>query len=324
VSTPTEPPTGGVEPDPFPVRRAAVGSPVDAPARVAVVPDPAPQPPAVSRTGRRLRDRRAGRNLPAAIGVGTGLGALVAVCLFVRKEAFVVLAAVAIVLAVWELSNAFRARRIRIPVVPVVVGAVGMLGSAFVSGIEALLVAFALTSFAVLLWRVLDGPNPVRDVTAGVFTAAYVPFLAGFSVLMLAEPDGPYRVLTFLMVAIGSDVGGYAFGVVWGKHPMAPSISPKKSWEGLLGSAVFAVVLGVAGVVLALDGPWWAGALLGLAIVFTATVGDLSESLLKRDLGIKDMGSLLPGHGGIMDRLDSLLPAAPVAYLLLTVLVPVG
>lgn len=277
-----------------------------------------------TRTGRRLRDRRAGRNLPAAVAVGSGLGALVAVCLFVRKEAFVVLAAAAIVIAVWELSNAFRARRIRIPVVPVVIGSVVMLVVAFLAGAEALLVAFALTAFLVLLWRVLDGPNPVRDVTAGVFTAAYVPFLAAFSLLLLAEPDGPYRVLAFLMVAIGSDVGGYAFGVVWGKHQLAPSVSPKKTWEGLAGSAVFAVVLGVAGVTVALDGAWWAGATLGLAIVATATVGDLSESLLKRDLGIKDMGSLLPGHGGIMDRLDSLLPAAPVGYLLLTVLVPVA
>ncbi|MFC3688324.1 phosphatidate cytidylyltransferase [Aquipuribacter hungaricus] len=287
---------------------------------------PGSVPPSTSlaRTGRRLKDRRAGRNLPAAVAVGSGLGALVAVSLFVRKEAFVVLAAAAIVLAVWELSNAFRARRIRIPVVPVVVGAVGMLASAFVGGAEALLVTFALTAFAVLMWRVLDGPNPVRDVTAGVFTAAYVPFLAGFAVLLLAQPDGASRVLAFLLVGIGSDIGGYAFGVVWGKHPLAPSVSPKKSWEGLVGSAVFAVALGIAGVTLALDGPWWAGLVLGLAIVLTATVGDLSESLLKRDLGIKDMGSLLPGHGGIMDRLDSLLPAAPVAYVLLTALVPVA
>ena len=291
---------------------------------VVAAPGAAPPSSPLTRTGRRLKDRRSGRNLPAAIAVGSGLGALVAVSLFVRKEAFVVLAAAAIVLAVWELSNAFRARRIRIPVVPVVVGAVGMLASAFVSGAEALLVTFALTAFAVLMWRVLDGPNPVRDVTAGVFTAAYVPFLAGFSIVMLAQPDGAYRVLAFLMVVIGSDVGGYAFGVVWGRHPLAPAVSPKKTWEGLVGSAVFAVALGVAGVTLALDGPWWAGLVLGLAIVLTATVGDLSESLLKRDLGSKDMGSLLPGHGGVMDRLDSLLPAAPVAYILLTVLVPVG
>jgi phosphatidate cytidylyltransferase len=311
VSTPTEPPLDGVGEDPFPV---PVTRQPSAPGRVAVVPDPAPAPPPVTRTGRRLRDRRAGRNLPAAVAVGTGLGALVAATLFIRKEAFVVLAAVAIVLAVWELSNAFRARRIRIPVVPVVVGAVGMLASAFFSGVEALLVSFALTSFAVLLWRVLDGPNPVRDVTAGVFTAAYVPFLAGFSLVMLAEPDGPYRVLVLLMVAIGSDIGGYAFGSVWGKHPMAPSVSPKKSWEGMVGSAVFAVVLGVAGVVLALDGPWWTGVLLGLAIVLTATVGDLSESLLKRDLGIKDMGTVLPGHGGLMDRFDALLFVLPAVY----------
>ena len=322
MSSPTGPTTGAPGPltaQDVPVVLRAGRSPL-----VVAAAESSPSSSSLTRTGRRLQDRRAGRNLPAAVAVGSGLGALVAVSLFVRKEAFVVFAAAAIVLAVWELSNAFRARRIRIPVVPVVVGAVGMLASAFVSGAEALLVTFALTAFAVLMWRVLDGPNPVRDVTAGVFTAAYVPFLAGFSIVMLAQPDGAYRVLAFLMVVIGSDVGGYAFGVVWGRHPLAPSVSPKKSWEGLVGSAVCAVALGIAGVTLALDGPWWAGLVLGLAIVLTATVGDLSESLLKRDLGIKDMGSLLPGHGGVMDRLDSLLPAAPVAYILLTVLVPVG
>ena len=322
MSSPTGPVTGA----PGPLRAQDVPEVLRAgrsPLVVAAA-EASPASSSLTRTGRRLKDRRAGRNLPAAVAVGSGLGALVAVSLFVRKEAFVVLAAAAIVLAVWELSNAFRARRIRIPVVPVVVGAVGMLASAFVGGAEALLVTFALTAFAVLMWRVLDGPNPVRDVTAGIFTAAYVPFLAGFSIVMLAQPDGAYRVLAFLMVVIGSDVGGYAFGVVWGRHPLAPSVSPKKTWEGLVGSAVFAVALGIAGVTLALDGPWWAGLVLGLAIVLTATVGDLSESLLKRDLGIKDMGSLLPGHGGVMDRLDSLLPAAPVAYILLTALVPVG
>ncbi|WP_336922758.1 phosphatidate cytidylyltransferase [Aquipuribacter sp. SD81] len=298
------------------------GAPGSGPRRVAVVPDP--PSPADDGDRRRARQARAGRNLPAAVAVGTALGVLVALALFVRKEAFVLLTAAAIVLALWELANAFRARRIRIPVVPVVVGGVGMLVSAFLAGPEALFVTFALTAFSSLLWRVLDGPNPVRDVTAGVFTAAYVPFLAGFALLMLAEDDGPYRVLAFLMVAIGSDIGGYAFGSVWGRHPLAPNVSPKKSWEGLLGSTVFAVVLGVLGVVLGLGGSWWAGVLLGVVVVVTATVGDLSESLLKRDLGIKDMGSLLPGHGGIMDRLDSLLPAAPVAWVLLALIVPVA
>lgn len=304
--------------EPFPL--PAGGGNIVVPHATALVAD---APPPTVATGRRLKERRSGRDLPVAIGVGVGLGALVAASLFIRKEAFVVLAAAAIVLAVWELANAMRARRIRIPVVPVVVGAVAMIVSAFVGGQDALLIAFALTCVAVLLWRIIDGPKPVRDVTAGIFTAAYVPYLAGFAVLMLAQPDGAYRVLTFLMVAIASDIGGYAVGTVFGKHPLAPSVSPKKSWEGMVGSFALAMSLGAVCVVLALDGPWYAGALLGAAIVVAATVGDLSESLLKRDLGIKDMGSLLPGHGGIMDRLDSLLLSAPVAYLLLAIFVPI-
>jgi phosphatidate cytidylyltransferase len=267
---------------------------------------------------------RAGRNLPAAIAVGVGLAVVILLSLFIRKEAFVVVVAIAVVLSVWELGQAFAARHIAMPLVPVLVGSVGMVVSGFTAGEEALLVAFALTALALLLWRVIDGSDgAVRDVAAGIFAAAYVPFLAGFAMLMLAADDGPQRIVVFILVTVASDVGGYAVGVVAGRHPMAPSVSPKKSWEGSIGSLVACLLAGTLSVSLLLGGQWWAGALLGVATVVTATVGDLSESLLKRDLGIKDMGSLLPGHGGFMDRLDSLLPTAPVAYLLLLVLVPV-
>jgi phosphatidate cytidylyltransferase len=260
-----------------------------------------------------------------AVAVGVGLGALVLASLFIRKEAFVALAAVAIVLAVWELAQAFATRRIRVPVVPVLVGSVGILVSAFAAGEEALLVAFGLTVLGLVVWRVLEGVDgAVRDVAAGVFSTAYVPFLAAFAMLMLAAGDGPRRIVVFVLVTIASDIGGYAVGVFLGRHPMAPSVSPKKSWEGFAGSVAACLLAGVASVVWLLDGAWWAGALVGLAAVLTATAGDLSESLLKRDLGIKDMGSLLPGHGGVMDRLDSLLPTAPVVYLLLATLVPVA
>jgi len=119
-----------------------------------------------------------------------------------------------------------------------------------------------------------------------------------------------------------SDVGGYVGGVFFGKHPMSPTVSPKKSWEGLAGSALACMIAGVLLVGQALDGLWWQGLLFGAAIALSATLGDLGESIVKRDLGIKDMGSLLPGHGGLMDRMDSLLPSAAVAYLLLTMFVP--
>ncbi|WP_198950254.1 phosphatidate cytidylyltransferase, partial [Kineosporia sp. A_224] len=227
------------------------------------------------------------------------------------------------VVAVWEIATAMREKDIVVPVPPLAVGAVGMLVSAFVAGPPGLMVAFVLTAFGVLLYRVIEGfDGAVKDVTAGVFTAAYVPFLAGFAMLMLAADDGPMRVIVFVVVVVANDVGGYTAGVLFGRHPMAPTVSPKKSWEGFAGSVVLCAAAGVGTVVLLLDGPWWAGLAVGAAAAVSATLGDLSESLLKRDLGVKDMGNLLPGHGGIMDRLDSLLPTAPLAYLLLLVLVP--
>jgi len=253
------------------------------------------------------------------------MGAVVVLSLALRKEAFVAVVAGAMVVALYELAVALGTRRIHVPVPPLLLGAVAMQVSAFLGGEEALFVAFVLTAVAVVVWTVLEaGEGAVRDVAAAVFAAAYVPLLGGFAVLMVAEDDGPRRIVVFVVTTVASDVGGYVFGVLWGRHPMAPSVSPKKSWEGSAGSAVFTMAAAVTGVVFLLDGPWWAGLVIGVAVTVSATVGDLSESLLKRDIGIKDMGSLLPGHGGLMDRLDSLLLTAPVMYLLLTAFVPVA
>ncbi|MDQ1288560.1 MAG: phosphatidate cytidylyltransferase [Actinomycetota bacterium] len=268
---------------------------------------------------------RAGRNLPMAILVGAALSAVVLASLLVRKEAFIGLVGVAAVLSVWEIARAFGAKDILVPVVPLAVGAVGMLVSAFVAGEDGLLVSFGLTAFGALLWRLIDGlDDSARDVVASVFTAAYIPFLAGFAMLMLGAPDGQMRVITFILVTISSDTGGYIAGVLFGRHPMAPTVSPKKSWEGFAGSVIACSGAGVAAVVFLLDGPWWAGLAVGGAAVVTATVGDLCESLIKRDLGIKDMGRILPGHGGMLDRVDSLLLTAPVVYVILSLLVPIG
>jgi phosphatidate cytidylyltransferase len=232
---------------------------------------------------------------------------------------FVALAVLASVGALWELSGAVTQRGIRIPLLPLAVGAVGILVSAWAAGGEAMLMAFTLTAGGVFVWRVIDGGGreAVRDAAAGIFAAAYVPLLAGFAVLLLRMEGGQLLVLTFLLVTIANDVGGYVAGVLFGRHPMAPSISPKKSWEGMAGSVVLAVAVGVVMLAAFVEGPWWAGLVLGVAAVGAATTGDLAESLLKRDLGLKDMGALLPGHGGIMDRLDSLLVGAPVSYLIL-------
>jgi phosphatidate cytidylyltransferase len=267
---------------------------------------------------------RAGRNLGAAIGVGLSLGAVIIASLVIWRPAFLAVLAVAVVVGVIELARALGAGRFRVPVVPLLVGSLAMVALAWTRGSTGLVVGYLVTALAVVLWRLAAGPvGYLRDAAAGVFVALYVPLLAGFAALLLVPDDGVARVLAFIATVVCSDVGGYAAGVLFGKHPMAPSISPKKSWEGLGGSVVACILVATPIIALALHGPWWAGAVYGTAIAFTATIGDLAESLIKRDLGIKDMGHLLPGHGGLMDRLDSLLPSAAVAFLLLSVLAPV-
>ncbi|TDW54878.1 phosphatidate cytidylyltransferase [Kribbella pratensis] len=266
---------------------------------------------------------RAGRNLPAAIAVGVGLGALILGSLYWQKVLFTVLVLAVVLVAVDEMMKALRTGGAAIPRVPLFVGTTAMLASAYFGGPMALLVALALTVLGTIFWRMPGGSvGFVRDVSAGVFLIGYVPLLAGFAILLVQpEADGPARVVTFFVVVVASDVGGYVAGVLFGKHPMAPTISPKKSWEGFTGSALACIGAGIAAVVFLLDGDWWAGAIVGAVAVLTATVGDLGESMIKRDLGIKDMSNLLPGHGGVMDRLDSLLATAPVVWLLLHLLV---
>ncbi len=269
------------------------------------------------------RSSRAGRDLPAAIGVGVGLAGLVLLTLYTVKEAFVAVIVVAVVMATWELCAALRVHGVAVPLGPVLLGGLAMVVAAYAAGAEALLVAFALTVLAVAVWKLPAGPaGYLPDVTAGVFVALYVPFLASFAALMTRSEDGPARVVVFVLVCAFSDIGGYASGVFLGRHLLAPTVSPRKSWEGVVGSVALAGVGGALTVTLLLGGAWWQGLLVGAAAAGTATVGDLGESLLKRDLGVKDMGSLLPGHGGVMERLDSLLPTAPVVYLLLALLVP--
>lgn len=270
------------------------------------------------------RTPRPGRDLPVAIVVGVAMLVAVVASLFIRKEAFAVVAVLAVSAGLWELAQAFTRRNIHLPLLPLLVGAIGILVSAYTAGPEALFVAFMLTVGGVVVWRVLDGSGQpaLRDATAGAFAAAYLPFLGGFVMLMLAEPDGASRVMLFILLCVASDVGGYTVGVLLGRHPLAPSVSPKKTWEGLAGSLILACVVGVVGVQVAFDGEPLVGVILGLATVVTATLGDLAESMLKRDLELKDMGRLVPGHGGLLDRLDSLVLTAPAVYVVLTVFQP--
>ncbi|MGW4562587.1 phosphatidate cytidylyltransferase [Streptomyces sp. NPDC004561] len=277
-------------------------------------PQPAPAP----------QKKSAGRDLGAAIGVGAGLGVVIIASLFVYKAAFVGVVAVAVVVGLWELTSRLQERKgIKAPLVPLAVGGAAMVVAGYVRGAEGAWVAMALTALATLVWRMTEPPEGyLKDVTAGVFAAFYVPFLATFVSMMLAADDGPWRVLTFLLLTVVSDTGAYAVGWRFGKHKLAPRISPGKTREGLVGAVLFAMVVGALCMQFLIDdGTWWQGLLLGLAVAASATLGDLGESMIKRDLGIKDMGTLLPGHGGIMDRLDSLLPTAPVVWLLMVIFV---
>ena len=272
-----------------------------------------PVPPKVS---------RAGRNLPAAIASGVVLGVAIIASLVFWKPAFMLIVVAAVLVAVWELGHAFATGEIRIAREPVMAGGVLMVLVAYFFGAPALVTATAVTALVTMLWRLRGGiAGYVMDTTAAVFTIMYVPFLGSFVALLLAEDRGAAAIVTFILVTIASDIGGYAVGVLAGKHPMAPVISPKKSWEGFAGSAVSCVVVGWLTVVYLLDGDWWVGVALGASAVVMATLGDLCESVIKRDLGIKDMSQIVPGHGGLMDRLDSLLATAAPVWLLLHYLV---
>ncbi|MDX3382969.1 phosphatidate cytidylyltransferase [Streptomyces niveiscabiei] len=271
--------------------------------------------------------KSAGRDLGAAIGVGVGLGVVIVASLFIVKAVFVGVIAVAVVVGLWELTSRLQERKgIKAPLVPLAVGGAAMVVAGYVRGPEGAWVAMALTALAVLVWRMTEPPEGyLKDVTAGVFAAFYVPFLATFVALMLTAGDGHRRVLVFLVLTVVSDTGAYAVGWRFGKHKLAPRISPGKTREGLFGAVTFAMVAGALLMQYVIeDGTWWQGLLLGLAVAASATLGDLGESMIKRDLGIKDMGTLLPGHGGIMDRLDSLLPTAPVVWSLLVLFVGSG
>jgi phosphatidate cytidylyltransferase len=269
------------------------------------------------------KKRAPSRNLPIAAGVGVGLGAVVLLSLYTVKEIFLGVVIVFLGVAVWEFIRAFATRDIRIPWVPVMAGGVAMLLCTYFWGTTALVAGFGLTTLAVLLWRLPKGQDGyVRDATAGVFATAYIWFLAGFVMLLLRSSDGPDRVLIFIAATVASDIGGFFAGSFFGNHKLAPSISPKKTWEGFTGSALTCMIVGGVLVPWLLHGHWWQGVIVGAAAVCSATFGDLIESVIKRDLGIKDMGNLLPEHGGVMDRLDSLLATVPVVWLLLEAFVP--
>jgi phosphatidate cytidylyltransferase len=277
------------------------------------------------------RTPRAGRDLPAAIAVGLGLFAYVVVTLTWWPQGFIVLLVVLTSIGAIEVHQALRRVEMSSAIVPVVVGNVLIIGGTYAAAQAelvtnvpwhvVLLGTIGGTVLLALIWRMFGGADGyARDSAASLFIIGYIPLLASFAGLILAQQHGVAKVVAVFLCITGSDTGGYAAGATLGRHPMAPTISPKKTWEGLAGSFALAGLVGILHVVLVMGRPWWWGALLAVVVVIFGTAGDLIESMIKRDVGIKDMSSFIPGHGGVMDRLDSTLVAAPAAWVLFTIL----
>ncbi len=265
-------------------------------------------------------NKRAGRKLLPSIAVSISLIALVWFALAYQRAIFALLVTLAVVLGIRELNKAFTAVDIHIPLWSLTTAAVGLCAATWFGGISGLAVATAIAFPCLLVLLLPRGTvNFVKTASASALALVYLPFLAGFLILLARPSNGLERVMTFVVLVGCNDTFAYLTGVLFGKHPLAPKISPKKTIEGLLGSLVFTVVGGAIAFHYIMGAQWWLGALAGLLTVFTATSGDLIESALKRDMAIKDMGNLLPGHGGIMDRLDSVLFAAPALWIALEI-----
>ncbi|MED5811784.1 phosphatidate cytidylyltransferase [Mycolicibacterium sp. 050232] len=272
------------------------------------------------------KQSRAGRDLPAAIAVGVVLGAMAIGTLLFAPIWWLPLLAVAIAIATHEVIRRLREHGYALPTVPLLLGGQAMIWLTWPYGAAGLLGAYGGTIVVCMVWRLVgqgldrQPVNYLRDVAATILLATWVPLFAAFTALLIFADHGGARVFTIIVTVVFADIGGYVAGVLFGKHLLARAISPKKSWEGLGGSLLFGIAAAVVSVAFLLDKPAWVGVPLGLLLVITGVLGDLIESQIKRDLGIKDMGTLLPGHGGIMDRIDAMLPSAVVGWIVLTLL----
>ena len=263
-------------------------------------------------------NKRAGRKLLPSIAVSvTLIGGIWAMLTFFRFGIAIVVA-VAVSLAIKELAHAFSTTDIYVSYRSLLLSSIGLSTAAWFGGIRALAVGAAIAMTLILIGLLRKGPQGfVRSASASVFSLVYLPFLMSFAILLARPSAGFGNVMTLIILTGCNDTFGYVFGVLIGKHPMAPHISPKKSWEGLAGSVIFTAIGGYLAFHYLLDRNGWIGAAVGLLAVITATTGDLIESSLKRDFSIKDMSNLLPGHGGMMDRLDSIVLTAPALWLVL-------
>ncbi len=273
------------------------------------------------KTNERI-NARTGRNLLLATLIGIAVGLVVIGSLIFIKWIFVVVAITIALLGLFEFSRALQNAGRRVDVWPQLAAGLIVLITAFLAGHNShWVITFAAVAI-VIIWRLMaqmiarDGRtygDVLADALVAGFVQLYVPFLASLILVLLRQEQGELWVLAMLIVVVASDTGAYASGLTFGKHPMAPRISPKKTWEGFAGAAIAAIGAGILLALFLLHLPLWVGVVFGAVILATATIGDLGESMIKRDLGIKDMSSWLPGHGGVLDRLDSILPSTVLA-----------
>jgi phosphatidate cytidylyltransferase len=264
-----------------------------------------------------------GRNLPLAIAVGVAVAALFLITLYWDPLALSLLIAILTALAYVESNRVMTPIGLPLPVPVLVVATLAMLGGAFTAGHTGQMIGLLILVLGAIAWQLADRAREdvVRRLGVTLLFGLWVGFLGSFAVLLIERSAaGPIGVLAVIGAAILTDIGGYAFGVPLGRHKIAPSVSPSKSWEGLIGGLVVATLAG-AFVLPHLDDRfgWQLGVAVALACGIAGFVGDLTESMVKRDLGLKDLGDLLPGHGGVLDRVDGVLFALPVGYLLLEV-----
>ena len=274
-----------------------------------------------------------GRSLKKSVIVGLLLGAVFLTSILIYPPAFMVVAAAAAGAGAWELSTALRSKGWHVPRIPITIGSALIMPVTFFGGPEYQWLCALATVASLILWRIAQiiwdkaarsrtALETVSDFAASAFVVIYLPLMTSFSMLILNKPEhGQGWVVTYVTTVAMIDTFGYLVGRKLGRLKIAPGVSPKKTLEGLLGSIVGGTLTGVIGA-LVLGRSIWFGLLFAAAMLLAAVFGDLAESLIKRDLGVKDMSSWLPGHGGVMDRLDSILPATLIAYVLLSLPIP--
>jgi phosphatidate cytidylyltransferase len=268
----------------------------------------------------------AGRNLPVAIGVGVGLGALVIFAVWAGQLAWYIVVAVAVGVAMWEVLTRLREHSYHLPRTLMIVGGQAMLWSSWPFETNGLIAVYVVAVLALMFGRLFHNGrhrppiNYLRDISVGVFVLTWIPMFGSFAAMLSTTSQGGASIIVFMLCVVASDTGGYIAGVMFGSHPIAPAVSPKKSWEGFVGSIIFGIVTGALSIHFLLEREAWVGAVMGLGLVVCASLGDLVESQFKRELGVKDMSNILPGHGGLMDRLDGMLPAAMVTWVAISFL----